>query len=183
MEFHPTTLPGVLKIRRIPRADERGFLARTYCEREFAEHGLITRWPQCNLTETRKRGMLRGLHYQDPPFEEAKLIACVSGRIWDVIVDIRPQSEGFGRWEAFFLDGAEDTQLYVPAGYAHGFQCLSDGVRMFYQMSEFYTPSHQRGIRWDDPALAIPWPLPDPEVSQRDNELPVLTTLARSAPD
>ena len=174
MEFHATTLPGVFKIVRKPHGDERGFLARAYCEREFGEKGLITHWPQCNLTWTKRRGMLRGLHYQAPPLEEAKLISCLTGRIWDVIVDVRPDSPGFRKWEAFELDGEEDAQLYVPGGYAHGFQCLTDDVRMFYQMSEFFAASYQRGIRWDDPSLAIPWPISEPEVSEKDRSLPYL---------
>lgn len=174
MEFEATTLPGVMTIRWLPHRDERGYLIRTYCEREFQDRGLNTHWPQCNLSWTKRRGMLRGLHYQAAPCAEAKLITCVTGRIWDVIVDVRPVSATFGWWQGFDLDSSENVQLYVPAGYAHGFQCLTDDVRMFYQMSEPYNPAYQRGVRWDDPILDLPWPIADPEMSDKDKALPLL---------
>lgn len=177
MELFATTLQGVVKINRVPNSDERGTLSRSYCEREFAAHGLETHWVQCNLTSTKKRGTVRGLHYQAAPYGETKLISCLTGRIWDVIVDVRAGSPTFSRWEAFELDGSENLQLYVPAGYAHGFQCLTDNVQMHYQMSEFYVPSHQRGVRWDDPSLALPWPVLDPVLSDKDRSLPFLSCL------
>lgn len=174
MLFSATTLPGVWLLDLELRQDERGFLARTYCEREFAGRGLNTRWVQCNLTLTRRRGMIRGLHYQLAPCAETKLIRCASGAIWDVLVDARPDSPAFGRWEAFELTAQTRRSLYVPAGIAHGFQCLADDCEVFYQMSDFYAPALARGIRWNDPALAIPWPGPNPELSERDQALPCL---------
>jgi len=178
MQFHSTTLAGVWKITAEPRIDERGFLARTYCEREFAEHGLNIHWPQCNLTRTVGRGLLRGLHFQADPHPETKLIRCAAGTIFDVIADPRPGSPTYGKWEGFHLDGERPEMLYVPGGYAHGFQCLSEQCDIFYQMSEFYYPDLARGIRWDDPTLNISWPLADPRLSPKDRQLPLLSEIA-----
>ena len=175
MQFHPTTLPGVWMIELEPREDERGFLARTYCEEEFGNRGLGVHWPQCNLTLTKRRGMVRGLHYQAAPKSEAKLIRCVAGAVWDVIVDLRPDSSTFGQWESFELTGENHRQLYVPGNFAHGFQCLTDNCQLFYQMSESYVPELARGVRWDDPQLRIPWPVPEPALSARDLQLPLLS--------
>jgi dTDP-4-dehydrorhamnose 3,5-epimerase len=169
MKFHPTRLPGVWRIELEPRGDERGYLARTFCEREFAAQGLNTRWPQCSITRTRRRGTIRGLHYQSEPHPEIKLVRCAAGRIFDVVVEVRT-----GRWEAFELNGDAPSQLYVPAGFAHGFQCLTDNCELHYQMSDFYVPELQRGIRWNDPKLAIPWPVAEVELSERDRNLPLL---------
>lgn len=177
MKFTPSDLKGVWLIALEPREDERGFLARTYCEKEFAEHGLNTRWPQCNLTLTRKRGMLRGMHFQDRPKPEVKLIRCSAGAIYDVLVDVRRDSATFGQWRAFELDSGSRRMLYVPEGIAHGFQCLRDDSEVFYQMSEFYAPELARGIRWNDPALSIAWPVSSPVVSDRDQRLPLLAEL------
>jgi dTDP-4-dehydrorhamnose 3,5-epimerase len=174
MKFHTTSLAGVWLIELEPRQDERGFLARTYCEREFAEHKLNTRWPQCNLTLSRHRGMIRGLHYQIEPHPEIKLVCCQAGTIWDVIVDVRAGAPTYGRWEAFELSGQALRQLYVPAGCAHGFQCLTDNCEVFYQMSDFYQADLQRGLRWNDPTVAIPWPVSPAELSERDRNLPLL---------
>src|SRR5690242_16911918 len=140
MKFSPTTLPGVWLIDLEPRTDERGFLARTYCDQEFSAHGLNTRWPQCNLTLTKQRGMVRGMHFQAEPKPEIKLVRCAVGAIYDVVVDVRRDSPSFGRWEAFELTGENRRMVYVPAGFAHGFQCLKDNSEVFYQMSEFYFP-------------------------------------------
>lgn len=174
MKFTETDLSGVWMIELEPIEDDRGFFARTYCDKEFGAHGLNTRWPQANLSKTLRAGMLRGLHYQADPRPEIKLIRCAVGAIFDVLVDIRTESPSFGRWQSFTLTGENGTMLYVPAGYAHGFQCLADGSEVFYQMSEFYVAELARGIRWDDPTLAIPWPIPDPFLSERDRGLPAL---------
>jgi dTDP-4-dehydrorhamnose 3,5-epimerase len=174
MKFQTTRLQGAWLIECEPREDERGFLARTFCEREFAAHGLNTLWTQCSLTLTRRRGMLRGLHYQADPKPETKLIRCASGAIWDVLADLRPNSPTFRKWEAFELTGRNLRQLYVPGGIAHGFQCLSDGCEVYYQISEFYEPELARGVRWNDPTLSISWPVPNPILSDRDRNLPPL---------
>jgi dTDP-4-dehydrorhamnose 3,5-epimerase len=161
-----------------PREDVRGFLARTYCEKEFAAHGLNTRWPQCNLTLTKQRGMIRGLHFQAEPKPEIKLIRCAAGAIYDVLVDVRRESPTFGRWEAFELTGENHRTLYAPGGFAHGFQCLSDNCQVFYQMSEIYYPDLARGLRWNDPAVGIRWPIAEAALSERDRNLPLLAELA-----
>ena len=175
VKFLPTSLSGVWLIELELRADERGFLARTCCEHEFTAQGLNIHWPQCNLTLTKRRGTIRGLHYQAEPKSETKLIRCAAGAIWDVIVDVRPGSPTFRKWEAFELTAENHRQLYVPGGLAHGFQCLADNCEVFYQMSEFYVPDLTRGVRWNDPALNLPWPLPEPELSERDRNLPFMS--------
>ena len=177
MTFSKTSLPGVFLIELELREDERGFLARTYCENEFAEHGLNTRWPQSNLTLTKKRGMLRGMHFQADPKPEIKLIRCATAEIYDVLVDVRRDSPTFGHWEGFELTASNRRTLYVPGGIAHGFQCLSDNCEVFYQMSEVYYPELARGVRWADPQVGIKWPLPNPALSERDKNLPLLSSL------
>ncbi len=178
MKFHRTTLAGLFLIELEPRGDERGFLARTYCDREFAGAGLNTRWPQCNLTLTRQRGAVRGMHFQAEPQPETKLIRCAAGAIFDCLVDVRPGSPTFGQWEGFELTARNGRQLYVPGGFAHGFQCLAEDCEVFYQMSAEYVPALARGLRHDDPAVAIRWPLPVAQVSERDAALPGLRELS-----
>ena len=177
MKFNPTSFEGVWLIQLEPREDDRGSFARTYCEREFAAHGLNTRWVQCNTTLTRRRGSLRGLHYQAEPFPEIKLIRCTAGRVFDVVVDLRPHSPTFGQHEAFELSSGRSDQLYIPGGFGHGFQCLEEECSLFYQMSEFYHPDLARGVRWNDPALGIQWPLAAADVSERDQKLPTLSPI------
>lgn len=177
MKFSRTTLDGLWVIELELREDERGFLARTFCENEFAAHGLNTRWPQCNLTHTKNRGMIRGMHFQADPKPEIKLIRCSAGAVFDVLVDVRRESPAFGRWEGFELSAANRRMLYVPVGFAHGFQCLTDGCELFYMMSEFYVPELARGIRWNDPAVNIEWPIADATLSERDKNLPLLSSL------
>ncbi len=178
MKFHPTTLAGLFLVELEPRGDERGFLARTYCDREFAAVGLNTRWPQCNLTLTRQRGAVRGMHFQAEPQPEIKLIRCAAGAIFDCLVDVRPDSPTFGRWEGFELTARNDRQLYVPGGFAHGFQCLTEDCEVFYQMSAEYVPALARGLRHDDPEVGVRWPLPVEQVSERDATLPGLRELS-----
>jgi dTDP-4-dehydrorhamnose 3,5-epimerase len=174
MKFEPTAFSEIWVIELDLREDERGFLARTFCEKEFAERSLNTRWPQCNLTRTLRRGMIRGLHYQAEPRPEIKLIRCSSGAIFDVVVDVRPNSPTFGKWAGFELTAENRRQLYLPGGFAHGLQCLQDNSEVFYQMSEFYDPELARGVRWDDPTVNVHWPVPNPLVSERDRHLPYL---------
>lgn len=177
MKFSHTTLDGLWLVELELREDERGFLARTYCEREFAAHGLNTRWPQCNLTLTRQRGTIRGMHFQADPKPELKLIRCAAGAVFDVLVDARRDSPTFGRWEGFELTALNRRSLYVPGGFAHGFQCLTDNCEVFYQMSEFYVPELARGLRFDDPQVGVRWPLSNPLLSERDRNLPLLADL------
>lgn len=178
MKFRTTALAGIQVIELELREDERGFFARTYCDQEFEAQGLNTRWPQCNLTLTKKRGTIRGMHYQSEPKQEIKLIRCSAGAVLDVVVDVRRDSKTFGQWESFELTSANRRMLYVPGGFAHGFQCLEDNSELFYQMSEFYFPELARGLRWDDPQVGIHWPLANPLLSDRDRSLPFLSSLA-----
>ncbi len=177
MKFLPTTLAGLWSIELEPRGDERGFLARTYCEKEFAAAGLNTRWPQCNLTLTHQAGAVRGMHFQAEPVPEIKLIRCAAGAIFDVLVDVRSESPTFGRWEGFELTARNGRQLYVPGGFAHGFQCLADDCEVFYQMSAEYVADLARGLRHDDPQVGIRWPREVVQVSARDAGLPSLEAL------
>lgn len=177
MIFTPARLSGLWVIDLEKREDERGYLARTYCAGEFAAHRLNTAWPQCNLTLTRQRGFVRGMHYQADPKPETKLIRCAAGVIFDVLVDVRKDSPTFGQWEGFELSAATGRSLYVPGGFAHGFQCLADDCEVFYQMSEFYFPELARGLRWNDPQVNIVWPLSVAGMSERDRQLPLLAEL------
>ena len=177
MKFSRTKLDGLWLIELELREDERGFLARTFCEEEFATHGLNTRWPQCNLTLTKQRGMIRGMHFQADPKPEIKLIRCASGAIFDVLVDVRCDSPTFGKWEGFELTAQNRRMLYVPGGFAHGFQCLTNNCEVFYQMSEYYLPEFARGLRFDDPKVGISWPVANPILSGRDRNLPLLAGL------
>jgi dTDP-4-dehydrorhamnose 3,5-epimerase len=179
MKFSKTSLAGLWVIDLELREDERGFLARTFCENEFSANGLNTRWPQCNLTLTKSRGMIRGMHFQLSPRSEIKLVRCAAGGIFDVAVDVRPNSPTFGKWEAFELTSQNRRMLYIPGGFAHGFQCLADNSEVFYQMSEFFFADLSRGVRWNDPTVAIKWPLPDPTLSERDKNLPLLADAVR----
>lgn len=178
MKFTRTSLSGVWLIQPELREDERGFLARTYCDQEFSAQGLNTRWPQCNQTHTKERGMIRGMHFQADPKPETKLIRCTMGAVFDVVVDVRRDSKMFGRWEGFNLTAANGHALYVPGGFAHGFQCLVDHCELFYQMSEHYFPELARGVRWNDPAIGIKWPLAGAKLSERDQNLPLLASIA-----
>ncbi len=177
MKFIETSLKGAYLIEIKPQEDVRGYFARAYCQREFQAVGLETVWVQANLSRNRRRGILRGLHYQAPPFQEAKLILCLRGTIYDVIVDLREDSPTHLEWLDVELSQNNLLGMYVPKGFAHGFQTLEDDTELLYLMSEFYAPEAARGIRWDDPALAIPWPIPDPILSPRDQNLPLLEKL------
>jgi dTDP-4-dehydrorhamnose 3,5-epimerase len=166
--FRETTLPGVFVIEPEPREDHRGFFARTWCQREFAEHGLDPRLVQCSISFNRRRGTLRGMHYQAAPHAEAKLIRCTRGAMWDVALDLRPASPTFRQHVGVELTADNRVALYIPEGLAHGFQTLADETEVVYQMSEFYAPEGARGIRFDDPAFAIRWPLANPILLERD---------------
>lgn len=172
MIFTRTRLVGPFSIDLERREDDRGFFARTYCQREFEAHGLRVNIAQCSISYNRRRGTLRGMHYQVAPRAEAKVVQCATGAVYDVIVDLRPESPTFRRWEAFELTADNRRMLYVPEGFAHGFQTLSDDVSVLYFMTEFYSPEHARGVRWNDPAFGIEWPIADPTVSDRDAGFP-----------
>jgi len=173
MIFTPTALTDAVIIDVERRRDDRGFLARVFCEAEFAEHGLATRFVQASTIYTEKRGTLRGLHYQQTPHCEAKLMRCTSGGAHVVIVDLRPQSPSYRGWIGVDLSPANGRLLYVPEGLAQGYQTLVDGTEVCYQMSHEYVPAAARGIRWDDPAFAIEWPPAEHLlISERDRAWP-----------
>lgn len=175
MRFEELPLQGAFLVHWEPLRDERGFFARTWCEEEFAARGLEARTVQVNLSHNVRRGTLRGLHYQAAPHAEAKVVTCLRGALWDVVVDLREGSPTRRRWHAVELRAGAPRSLYVPKGFAHGFQTLEDDTLLLYQMSDFYHPASARGVRWDDPSLAIPWPqVPPPEISERDRAHPLL---------
>jgi dTDP-4-dehydrorhamnose 3,5-epimerase len=180
MRFTETKLAGAFVIELEPRLDERGFFARTFCEREFAEHGLPTRFPQCNLSRNRSRGTLRGMHYEAPPSAESKLVRCLTGAIFDVIVDLRPGSATRFAWTGVELSGETGRALFVPAGFAHGFLTLKDDSDVFYHMGDSYRPDAARGFRWDDPLFAIEWPAAPSSIAERDANYPDYEPTAAS---
>lgn len=170
MIFTETKLKGAFLIDIDKHEDERGFFARSWCMDEFAEQGLNDRLVQCNISFNKKRGTLRGMHYQAQPYEEAKLVRCTMGALYDVIIDLRSDSPTFKEWFSVELTAQNHGALYVPEGFAHGFQTLVDDTEVFYQMSEFFHPECARGVRWDDPAFRIPWPIARPILSKQDAE-------------
>jgi len=157
--FKETKFKGVYILEIEPIEDERGFFARTWCEEEFKVYGLNSNLVQCNISFNKRRGTLRGMHYQIPPYEEAKLVRCTKGSIYDVIIDLRPNSKTFKQWTAIELTDENRKMLYIPEGFAHGFQTLEDDTEVFYQMSQFYHPECARGIRWDDLTFSVDWPV------------------------
>lgn len=175
MIFREAALKGAFHIEIEKNIDERGFFARTFCEDEFRAHALATRCVQCNVSHNARRGTLRGMHYQIAPHEEAKLIRVTRGAIYDVIVDLRPDSPTRLKWISVDLTAENGHALYVPAGFAHGFQTLTDDTEVHYQMFDFFHPESARGLRWDDPALKILWPHAEARiVSKRDLAYPLL---------
>ena len=173
MIFTETRLKGAYLIELEPIEDERGFFARTFCREEYEKHGLNPRVVQCNTSYNRHKSTLRGMHYQLAPFSEAKLVSCLAGSIYDVIIDLRAESPTYGEWLALELTSRRPRpMLYVPENFAHGFQTLADDTEVFYQMSAPYHPESARGLRWDDAALNIVWPAGNRIVSQRDQSFP-----------
>lgn len=172
MIFTETTLKGawIVDLQRIN--DDRGFFARSFCQEEFAAHGLKTDVAQCNVSFNKSKGTLRGMHFQLTPKAEAKLVRCTRGAIHDVIVDLRPDSTTYCQWAAVDLSGENGRALYIPEGFAHGFQTLEDNSEVFYQMYEFFAPEYAAGVRWDDPAFSIEWPLVNPVISAKDLSYP-----------
>ncbi len=174
MIFHQTSLTDAWLIELEKRGDDRGFFARTMCREEFAAHGMDTDYVQQNTSFSAHRGTIRGMHYQVPPYTEAKLVRCIAGAIVDIIVDLRRQSPSYMKHERFGLDDRNRLQLYVPRGFAHAFQAVSDNVEVSYLVSAPYVPSAERGLRYSDPRLDIQWPLPATVVSEKDASWPLL---------
>ena len=176
MVFDETSLQGAYIIRMEKQSDNRGFFARAWCRKEFEARGLTAKVEQMNVSLSLKRGTLRGMHYQLPPAAEVKIVRCTSGSVYDVILDLRAGSPSWGRWLGFELTAGNHTMLYVPQGMAHGFQALTDQAEVSYYVSEFYSPEHERGVRYDDPTFGIEWAEPVTVISSRDAGWPNYST-------
>ncbi|HEY6345741.1 MAG TPA: dTDP-4-dehydrorhamnose 3,5-epimerase [Bryobacteraceae bacterium] len=168
MTFREITLPGVWEINIEPERDERGFFARSWCRNEFESRGLNPAVAQCSISFNPRKGTLRGLHYQEAPHGETKLVRCTQGAIYDVVVDLRPHSPTFAKWTAVTLTSTNHRMVYVPEGCGHGFLTLEDETEVFYQISEFFHPGSARGVRWNDPRFQIGWPVRPEVISERD---------------
>ncbi len=173
MKFKETKLKGAYTIEIEKIGDDRGFFARAWCKREFQDHGLTASLAQANIAFNRERATLRGMHYQLFPFEEAKLIRCIKGKIFDVMIDLRPDSVTYKEWVGIELSEDDHRFIYVPENFAHGYLTLSENTEIFYQVSQFYTPESERGLRWDDPTFGIKWPLNEGlNISEKDQNWP-----------
>jgi dTDP-4-dehydrorhamnose 3,5-epimerase len=168
MRFETTSLDGVRLVHLEPARDSRGFFARSFCADEFRAHDLEAEFPQHSLSCSSRKGTVRGMHFQRAPHAEVKLVRCIRGSIWDIIIDLRPDSATFRQWRGFELSDENGTQLYIPKGFAHGFQTLSDDAQVNYLISECYAPAAASGVRHDDPAFGITWPLPVSMISEKD---------------
>jgi dTDP-4-dehydrorhamnose 3,5-epimerase len=174
VRFIETNLPGAFIIESEPSEDSRGLFARTFCAREFGSHGLVAAFVQCSVSMSHNRGTLRGLHYQLPPACEVKLVRCTAGELYDVIVDLRPDSRTYLQHCSVELTARNRRALYVPEMFAHGLQTLVDKTEVLYQISEFYAPDKAAGLRFNDPKLAIQWPIPVTTISEKDLSWPLL---------
>lgn len=172
MNFFETKLQGAYLITPERIEDERGFFARVFCRREFEAHGLNPNLVQCNISFNKAKGTLRGMHYQIAPHAEVKLVRCTAGAIYDVMIDLRPESKTFKRWFSAELTAENHNMLYVPEGFAHGYQTLADDTEIAYQVSTFYHTESERGVRWNDPVFGIAWPLPVTVISPKDQAYP-----------
>jgi dTDP-4-dehydrorhamnose 3,5-epimerase len=172
MRFAAARLAGLVVVDVETARDDRGHFARTFCSDEFEANGLPGNFPQCNLSFNQRKGTLRGMHWQADPAPEGKLVRCVRGSILDVALDLRPDSSTYLQWQGFDLTAENMRALYIPPGFAHGFQTTEDGSEVFYHMTERYRPELARGVRWNDPAFGIAWPLPDPILSPKDAAFP-----------
>jgi dTDP-4-dehydrorhamnose 3,5-epimerase len=176
VRFIPLDLAGAFVIELDPVSDDRGWFARTWCREEFAGEGLDSQLEQCSVSFNERKGTLRGMHFQAPPHEETKLVRCTAGAIYDVIIDLRDGSPTRGRWSSVELTASNRKALYVPKGFAHGFQTQTDGAEVFYQISQPFVPAAARGVRWNDRRFGIEWPIRDPIVSRRDAGYPDFTS-------
>jgi dTDP-4-dehydrorhamnose 3,5-epimerase len=175
MNFTETPLKGSYIIELTPYSDDRGWFTRTFCKKEFLTIRHDKEWVQINHSFTKNTGIIRGMHYQKPPYAEIKLVRCIAGKLWDVIVDIREHSDTFLQWFGAELSAENKRMMYIPAGFAHGFQTLSDKVELIYHHTAFYEPESEGGLRYDDPLLAIDWILPVTDISDRDRNHPIIT--------
>jgi len=175
MRFQKCLIDGVVEVFTEPHRDERGFFSRLYCPQAFADAGISFNSTQINLSGNRRAHTLRGMHFQNPPFAEAKLVRCLTGSAYDVVLDIRPGSNSFGRWQGFTLSAQEMNALFIPEGCAHGFLTLEDNTTLQYQMGRAYEPGHAKGICWDDAFFAIDWPHQPVVISDADRTWPAYT--------
>ena len=171
MKFFETKLKGVFLIEPERLEDERGFFARTWCRKEFEKQGLDPDWVQCNISYNKRKGTLRGMHYQIAPCAEAKLVRCTMGAIFDVVIDLRPSSKTYRQWVSAELSAQNRKMMFIPQGLAHGFQTLLDNTEVFYQMSEFYAPDYAYAVRWNDPQFNIRWPEAERTISEKDRKI------------
>ena len=171
MKFIKSSFDSVYLIELESIEDDRGFFARSFCQKEFMEYNLNPQIVQCNISYN-KKDVLRGMHFQIKPYEETKLVRCIRGKIYDVVIDLRPESSTYCLWEGFELSAKNRKILYVPKGFAHGFQSLEDDTEVFYQLSEFYYPEYASGVRWDDAVFGIKWPITNPILSKKDQNCP-----------
>lgn len=175
MTFEPTFLQGSYIVNLLPRGDNRGWFMRSFCKKEFAQIGHTKEWVQMNHSFTSSKGTIRGMHFQIEPYQEIKMVRCIVGSVFDVIIDLRQESLTYLKWFGVELSAKNKKMLYVPEGFAHGFQTLTDDVELLYHHSEFYQPGHESGISYNDPKINIQWPLPLTEMSERDkNHRPLL---------
>jgi len=181
MKFTATDITGVAIIDLELRSDDRGFFARSFCQDEFTDHGLLPMVAQCNISHNHRAGTLRGMHYQLEPATEAKLVRCISGAIIDQIVDLRPESPTYLEHVSVELSASNRRSLYVPPMFGHGYQTLVDDAEVLYQVSERYTPGQERGLRYNDPALGLHWPLDVTAISEKDNSWPLLEDVGAIA--
>jgi len=170
MKFTSTGLKGSYVIDVVPIEDERGWFARTFCKDEFREIGHSKEWVQINHSFTNEAGSIRGMHFQKPPFSEIKLIRCIAGKVFDVIIDLRKNSETFLKWFSLEMSAENKKMIYIPEGFAHGFQTLTDDCQLIYNHSEYYTPNVEGGIKYDDEMIGVNWPLPAKNISKRDQK-------------
>jgi dTDP-4-dehydrorhamnose 3,5-epimerase len=172
MRFEALDIPGAVLVEIERKADPRGFFARSFCAEEFRRQGLPQQFVQCSISYNERRGTLRGMHFQWPPSREGKLVRCIRGRLFDVLIDLRPGSPAYLQHRAVVLDEDERNAVFIPHGIAHGFQTLVDRTEVFYQMTDFFAPQLNAGVRWNDPTFSIAWPLPAPSLSERDAACP-----------
>lgn len=172
MKFIETALKDAYIINPTPSLDERGGFMRSFCKKEFQSNNLPQDFVQCNISYNHKKGTLRGMHFQKAPFEEGKLVRCIRGAIYDVIIDLRRESSTFGKYFGINLSAENKISIYIPVGFAHGFLTLMDDTDVFYQMTEYYHPSAAQGYRWNDPFFKIDWPISNPIISSKDNSFP-----------
>lgn len=174
MIFTALPLSGAYRVEQQKVEDDRGFFARFFCETEFAQHGLTNHWAQINNSRCTLAGTLRGLHFQRPPMAESKLIRCIHGAVWDVIVDLRRDSSTFGQWYGEELSAENRSMIFVPQGFAHGYLALTDGAEIIYPASQLYSPRHEGSLHWADPAVSITWPIEPKVISNKDASAPYL---------